>query len=893
MKTLFLLVLVVGISLSAIAAKPLIPKGKNIALGKKYTTNIMTTKKWEKSLKVLPDYEKILTDGAIAKSRSGSFWVSPHCSNFTGAGNVDVIIDLGQEMPVSGIFSRHGARPTAGVCFPRKEEYFVSDDRVKFYKVGEFKNSFDDYSLKNQLQIKKTFKKGIKLYGVDNLKTKGRYIMIRTYGSDIGNFPTYVGYDEIFVIKGKFALSQAVRINKEFISLKKIDLPADLLGYRINPLDWKRIVKKQPMFLALGPMQFIGDNEYHLSVGGTYVMPFVPIINTKKKISNISLKCELPASIKLISYNNSSKLTASTPVKKHGKDYIKYSFSILKPDLFVKAYMYYPYLVVQSKTKIPGKAGKAYYSYSYKIGAKKYNSSNAFDIIIDPEINGKAPKRFLTGFWMPYQARFLENSAKATDEIVDFYSSLGFNCLNGGNRSKDSFAACKKNRITVYGGSGFNNGMMLSGIKVPVDERFIYNSKTKRKNIIGVCPTLMYNSSKYAKILKEKFTETLKEADHIYSNWEPYMFIKQGCVCERCKKEFQKFASLSDVESAKKWPDCVIDKEDDIHNRFSSYQYAEIIKLAQKLTREAGVDLKLKHKPNFMIAYEPSFVDPDKSWFKTHSHNLFYKDIDMSIMWSYPNSMKLSAFDLKRIPGNSLAKLPRAFANATKIVNESGRKAGSERFPKILFMGTEYGMKTSLVMPKDYYFMSLLCFFSGLDGYGTWCTYFKLDARYVALNAKANTLISKLENIVMDGKKLSNAKIKIVSPVPEKIGDKKVALATVKAFEYQNRELVAIGNDHIADIYVKLQVSGLTGKNYYLYDYANGKVYQKSSSSGYSASDLAKGVIIPVEAKSWSALMFKTRALSVNKKMMNSSAAVKKQLRKDTPKLKSIIAELL
>jgi len=887
MKKLFLFVMVLGISTALMSAPPLVPTGKNIALGKKYTTNIMPTKKWQRLLKTIPNYEKILTDGAIAKSKSGSFWVSTRCSNFSGATNVDVIVDLGKEMPVAGIFSRHGARPTAGVCFPRKEEYLVSDDGVKFYKVGEFKNTFDDYSLKNQLQIKKTFKAGVKLYGVKNLKTKGRYIMVRTYGSGVGSFGTYVGHDEIFVIKGNFPFSQAVRDDKDAVSLKKLDLPENVLGYKIKPLDWQKISKEQPMFLALGPMQFIGDNEYHLSVGGTYVMPFVPVLNTKKKLSQISLQCELPASIKLVSYNNSSRLNSSTPTKKNGKAYMKYSFSVLKPKLFVKHYMYYPYLVVQSKKNSSGKAEKAYYSYSYKVDGKKYNSSNSFDIIVDPRISGKTPKRFLTGFWMPYQARFLEDRTNATDKIISFYRTLGFNCLNGGNRSKAGFDSCRKNGITVYGGAGFNNGLMIGGIKVPEDERFVYHPKTKR-NRIGICPTLLYSSPKYSKILKERFTKALTQADHIYSNWEPYMFMKQGCICERCQKDFQKFTSLSDAELAKTWPGCVIDKENDEHNRFSSYQYANIIKLAQKLTREAGVDLKLKHKPDFMISYEPSFVDPDKSWFKTHNHSLFYKDIDMSIMWSYPNAMDLSAFDLKRVPGDSLTKLPKAFADAKEIVKKSGHKKANVEYPKILFMGTEYSMKTILVMPKDYYFMSLLCFFSGLDGYGTWCTYFKLDARYTALNAKANTLISKLENIVLDGKKANNAKIKIISPVPKKISGRKLTLTTVKAFKHKGKELIAIGNDHIARIYVKLRVSGLSSRNYRLYDYATGKVYQKSNTSGYSAKELARGVIIPVDGKSWTALMI-GRAVKTNRNMIRTAASVKKQLRKDTPKLKSAI----
>jgi hypothetical protein len=86
MKKSFLFITTLIVILYGISAQAdkKIPKGKNIALGKSYTTSVMPTRKWQKLLKSIPNYEKILTDG------------------------------------------------------------------VTFYKAGEFKNNFDDYSIKNQ-----------------------------------------------------------------------------------------------------------------------------------------------------------------------------------------------------------------------------------------------------------------------------------------------------------------------------------------------------------------------------------------------------------------------------------------------------------------------------------------------------------------------------------------------------------------------------------------------------------------------------------------------------------------------------------------------------------------------------------------------------------------------
>ena len=878
---LFVLMLCVfAFCCNVVAQSSGIPSGNNIAQGKKYTFSSVPAKTWEKSLKAVPDYTRILTDGIIEKGASGSFWVSDKCANFNSAMNVDVVIDLGKESAIAAIVTRHGARPTAGIFFPKREEYFVSDDGVKFYKAGEFKNTFDDYSLKNEQEIKSKFASGIKEYGISGLKTKGRYVMVRTYGSGLG-MGYYVGYDEIFVIEGSFPLSDAVRDEAAAIGLKAKDIPADVLGYRLNPPDLQKLAQQQPMYLALAPNQFLGDNEFHLSVDGVYVMIFSPLISSKT-ITDIKFECELPDSVELLGYNKSSTLSSKTSVTKNGKPYLKYSFVIPKLTDFSSSYQDQLFLIVRSKSGSAGQSGDGYYQYSYAYGGKKYDRSDSFSIIVESKISAPVPKLFITGFWLPYQARYA-SSTDAIDKLISFYNTLGFNCQNGGNRSPESFKACHRDGIAIYGGSGFDNGMMFSGEKIPEDERFIYHPDKKRDRL-GVCPTLLYTSPKYSDMLKQKITKALAESDHIYSNWEPYMFMKQGCICDRCKKEFQKFGKLSDEELAKIWPACIIDENNQLHNSFSSYQYASIIKLAQKITRNVN------GKANFLIAYEPSFVNPEKLWSKYHAHGDFYKDIDMTIMWSYPNTISLYTPDIKLVPGDNLAQLPQDFSNARKIAEQAGRSEGNKVYPKIFFMGTEHAFN-NLVMPKDYYFMSLLGFFCGLDGSGTWCTHFKCDARYAALNAKANTIISELENIVMNGKKTDNANVTIVSPVPVKINDSPLKLSIVRTFEYQGINMAAVCNDYVYKIYVKLAVSGLRDCKYRLYDVIGKNVYQQDAQSGYSASALADGVLIPVNGKEWAALKLDTATEKADGYKLCTRSDVEKQLAGDIPALKAALAD--
>ena len=706
--------------------------------------------------------------------------------------------------------------------------------------------------------------------------------MVRTHGSGLGsNFTNYAGYDEIFVIEGSFPLSEAVREDSSVIELNPPDIPAEVLGYRLNPPDMRKLSLQQPVYLALAPNQFVGDNEFHLSVGGIYVMTFSPLIGSAGAVPDVKFECDLPDSIELLGYSKAGMLSSTTPLLRNGRPYLKYSFSIPALTDFSRSYMDQLYLIVRSKDAVPGKTGDGFYQYSYTVNGRKYDRADSFAIIVAPSISSPVPGRFITGFWMPYQARFASNT-DSIDKLISFYNSIGFNCQNGGNRSPESSSTCRSKGMTVYGGSGFSNGMMFSGENIPEEERFMFHPKHKGDFRLGVCPSLLYTSPQYADMLKRKITKALSESDHIYSNWEPYMFMKHGCICDRCKNEFRRFGKLSDEELAKIWPGCVIDEDNELHNRFSSYQYAAIIKLAQKITREVN------GRANFLIAYEPSFVDPEKLWSKYHAHGDFYKYIDMTIMWAYPNTISLYATDIKMIPGNNLAQLPDDFSNARKVAEQAGRREGDTVYPGFFFMGTEY-MFNFLVMPKDFYFMSLLCFFDRLEGYGTWSTHFKGDARSAALNARANTIISELEGIVLDGRKLENAEVAVVSPVPVAINDRLTKLSIVRAFEYQRMELIAVGNDYMYKIYVKLAVSGLPDGRYRLYDAIGRNAYQQDAQNGYSAQALAAGVLIPVNGKEWAALKLDSASEKVDGYTFYSKADIEKQLAADTPKLKSAL----
>jgi len=251
-----------------------VAKGKNLALGRPYTFSVWPTVKfwlYEQRGVPLPDTDRLLTDGKFAKTEL--FVMDHEAVVFSNATTLEIVVDLGQVQPIGEIWARHESNAHRSVQ-PLKQEYYVSDDGETFYRAAEAKNTWDPPDLKDRSQLAKFFT-GVKLWSSGPIRTKGRYVMIKTYPlgqNDAGINPGHVGCDEIGVMLSRFRVQETkVDRSKRYVP-SATGLPSDVLGYRYALLPWDEMFREGPLLYALNPYELLMENEYHLSIDGVYIM---------------------------------------------------------------------------------------------------------------------------------------------------------------------------------------------------------------------------------------------------------------------------------------------------------------------------------------------------------------------------------------------------------------------------------------------------------------------------------------------------------------------------------------------------------------------------------------------------------------------------------------------
>jgi len=858
-----LVILVVATSLQAATEERPpddIAISKNLAPGRPYTFSVWPTVKfwlYEQRGVPLPDTDRLLTDGRFAKTEL--FVLDHEAVVFGNATTLEIVVDLGDVQPIGEIWARHESNAHRSVQ-PLKQEYYVSDDGETFYKAAELKNTWDPPALKDRSQLAKFFK-GVKLWSSGPIRTKGRYVMIKTYPlgpNKAGINPGHIGCDEIGVMRGRFRVHQTqIDRSKPYVP-SATGLPSDVLGYRYALLPWGEMFREGPLFYALNPYELLMENEYHLSIDGVYIMTWHPVVNSSVPKTDIEFECTAPAAVEVLSTNRFMKVVETKQVQRNGRPYI---YRRMVQDTTVKQKRLPSQLLVVGVVDgaaRPGPLGKLYFRYGYKADGKSYAAAErSIDLVLQEKIAAPAPKELVQGMWFLRIGSAFSDLDQTAGALVRFYKDLGFNAIWGAVGPEVYRHARKHGMLTVqnggtrYAGNGFTFAAYDAGAwkRVPEAGRFQFHptfAKGKEIAQYTFCPTMLASPDLFP-LIKEQAAKKLETTDWIEENWEPHMFEKRGCVCELCKRAFQEFSRLpaSRVESL--WPDCVVDMNNKSHNQFTAHQMAQAMLTFDRAWREASREMGRPGTACYVPAVPPHIdFTPDSDKFKIRGASEYVGQLNALTMWGVPFAIKLGRVHLPSLVGHNLVSLDEIRASVA-MADRHGRQEAGRRRPRLYNMsGIQFGVTSEgkFVMPRVFYFQTVLDVLEGLDGHASYREY-GVDARFMRLRAEAARIMATYESYTLHGEPKANFTAAIASPAPN-IPERSVLYT--KSCEREGSQIIALGNDGIARIYVTLTLTDLEGgKPVWLVDRMAGTIF--GGKGGFGADELVRGVLIDIPHK--------------------------------------------
>ena len=146
-----------------------------------------------------------LTDGRLTQREDLHMWFEAEAVGWSQSGRVNMAVDLGEVLPVEEVAIRFlGGSPQPGIAMPGWVEILVSEGLGKPYrKVAEYSRwtpgDREKYGIPPQNGTA-----WVHRLRFGNLRTRARYVGIRFYGTGL------TCADELYILKGKHALSEAV-----------------------------------------------------------------------------------------------------------------------------------------------------------------------------------------------------------------------------------------------------------------------------------------------------------------------------------------------------------------------------------------------------------------------------------------------------------------------------------------------------------------------------------------------------------------------------------------------------------------------------------------------------------------------------------------------------------
>ncbi|MBE6367881.1 MAG: hypothetical protein E7052_08260 [Lentisphaerae bacterium] len=614
--------------------------------------------------------------------------------------------------------------------------------------------------------------------------------------------------------------------------------------------------------MKLFPMGML-DNEYHLSADRVNFIGFTPRNESGRKAVNPRLLVTLPKEIKMLGLANyMSKNDYAEKVNPDGSTTYTVNVNVYHWEKTIKKDFGGSFPVQLSITNnVP--ASDKLYKITYQAIDENYAAPvQEAHLKIIPAITGEQPRIFQSGV---YDSRSIAPEKEVFQRFAKEYRNAGFNTFYNFRCAKYMTDAMHAENITTAVGSwnihnGFGSGGAASSR--PAYTHFIGLDGKPAADYSGRlqlnCPTtVIYRTEYYKNVILKEIRDSINDRDYFMSNWEPsHAQTSNGCYCMNCQKEFIAYSKLPADEVKAAWPKEIMSKYRSEWLTFKSYMHGRYL-----ATYEEDVDAIAKaagRKGSFFMPMITRDIVLDSQFNLTDVNAFavrFYAD---KIKWINPWGPYLGYHwsKLKRdLPGSRIRMLTMARSVVRymeKVVADPAKRPKLLAFP----LGLCVNM---LVAPEQLQMDTLSVYVGGWHGSMPYYFPSNYDARYWRNLAEANTLIARTEKYIMEGKKLSQPAVDILTPYPAPLyaeinnPGQPISSLQVDLFAKGGNRLLAAGNFwEYGEVFFSVKVPGLKpGQSYRVYNVLDNNVFAKDNGQYFTGKDLANGVKLHAGGMRW------------------------------------------
>ncbi|MBR2982823.1 MAG: hypothetical protein IKC80_06290 [Kiritimatiellae bacterium] len=363
-----------------------------------------------------------------------------------------------------------------------------------------------------------------------------------------------------------------------------------------------------------------------------------------------------------------------------------------------------------------------------------------FEVV--PQISSLRPKRYLNGVDI-YQSEVMFGDAACDEAFAKFMGECGVGWVITGECSEKMISRWRENGVSLVTPTAkIANGYFMGDWQGrPKEDAFVGEKGKGATTWDGYmdrssCPLAIIEERDYfvnhtvPKVLRP----SLKGADGLWSNWEPFMFKGKGCNCARCEEEFKRYQAKTGGSRAD----------------FRSMLHGKMVRVIDKYVRKEISGKSVGFIPGV------SWREMASSW-REKNPSGESKPVDYAADFEWINPWGPYVYWDTRIPYIYQKRGPLAHFVMAKDIREQVDRdfPDPKRRPKL--MSFPQGIQSSgywavqpqwLSMALDSFFFnrwesSVIYFFP--EGY---------DARYWRAFADATTRAAKYEDFVSDGKRV-------------------------------------------------------------------------------------------------------------------------------------------